>query len=1678
VGEVRYWLRVFGAVLAASAFALGVVVTGATAASASGSVTITVTGTVDTTTPSAANCLPQGADFTCPTLRDAVAYAVSPPVAGSSTAVVVDLSSGEYQIGDQTGEQALDVSAGNLTLTGTGVSETVVEGGGGAQLLTIASTAAVSLQDISLDGGTGPEGGDVYNDGNLSVSDATISGGYAADGGGGIYNDAGATLILGTGVTVTGDATSADGGGIYNAGSATLTGATLSGDLASSGGGIYNGVEGSLSVGTGTTLDGNSAATTAGGGGIFNDGSLVVAGATIEGNSTHGVGGGIYNASSAPVTVSDSTINGNSATSRGGGIYNDEGTLIVTDSTVSDNTAAITSTGAGIDNEARGQLSFSGGDVSGNAGEGIWNGGVLAVSGSTISGNSLGAGIDNESSEVGSGALDGVTGAVLSDVTISGNSGGAGGGIDNGAAVGASTLTVSSSTISGNLGEDGGGIDSHGTFTATNSTLSGNSTESAGGSALYADSSSATMSFDTIADNPGPTGTVSIDNVGGGSVKLASSVLAYAPGKQCAGTVSNGGGNVATDSSCGLASGDGKDPGLLPLADNGGTSETMAIGSATSPAVNTTTGSICKSAGGETVSSDQLGRPRPTTIGGVEGCDAGAYQLQAAPAASKGAATAAVTLGVAGTGDTASPSAAHCSVSGSSGTCPTLRDAVAYANSKSTTAVAVDLSSGEYRLADGALKVSIAKLTLCGAGTAETVVEAGGMSGDDILSITESSAVVSVEHLTLDGGNGADTHGDDSGAGDVYNEGTLSLLGAGVTGGFASGNSTTGKNGGGGGGIYNDAGATLILSTGTTVTGDATSADGGGIYNAGSATVGASQASAASVSDDSAALGGGIYNGGHNAGLALGRGAVLAGDSALIGGGSGGGIYNGASGLLSVTGSNLTGDSAEVDGGAIYNESSVGSDAASVSGATISGSGTAGDGGGIYNGASGVTATLSITDSTVTGDFAIGGAGGIDNEGTIASITNSVVSEDSAVTGGGGIINDGTIGSISGSTLSGDSVEGAGFGGALENTRNATITGSTLTDDTAPSGYGGAVWNSDTLGIDDSLLVQDSASFGGGIDNDRGTVALTDSTVSQDSSGSDGSALYNDGGVTSLSFDTLADNPAPPGAGSVDNVDKSEGTVALASSVLAYAPADQCSGAGTVTDGGGNIATDSSCSLLSGNGVDPELLPLAGNGGATETMAIGSDSSPAVNTTPGPNCEDAEGDAVSTDQRGYPRPTTISSGAGCDAGAYQLAAPGTTSSTATEPSSTTGTITALPDSGVPIGTALYDAATVSSNSPTVSPSGTVQFYICPPATLSVYGSTTCDSTIGSSFESETLPVGPESVTVFSKAQTVTSTGTWCLAADYSGDDILPPSSDASSNECFTVTKGTAAVATTATGANFGGNARDTVTVTGAGVTPTGSATFYYCFSATVALTKCSSPVTKVDPGAEPVALAGGKATSPSLSIADPGYYCFFASYSGDSNYDGPTTSESGSECFRATRSPSVTSAAGATASVGHSFSFVVRTTGYPLPSITETGMLPKGLHLVDNHNGTATISGTATAGSGGRHGLTLKAANSAGSATQSFVLTVDQAPAVTSAATATATIGHDFSFMVRTTGYPPASIAESGTLPKGLHFVNNHNGTATISGTAAAGSSGHYKLALSATNSIGSAKQTFVLTVS
>ena len=86
---------------------------------------------------------------------------------------------------------------------------------------------------------------------------------------------------------------------------------------------------------------------------------------------------------------------------------------------------------------------------------------------------------------------------------------------------------------------------------------------------------------------------------------------------------------------------------------------------------------------------------------------------------------------------------------------------------------------------------------------------------------------------------------------------------------------------------------------------------------------------------------------------------------------------------------------------------------------------------------------------------------------------------------------------------------------------------------------------------------------------------------------------------------------------------------------------------------------------------------------------------------------------------------------------------------------------------------------------------------------------------------------------------------------------------------------------------------------------------------------------------------------------------------------------------------------------------------------------------------------------------------------------------ITSARAATFTVGKNQVFKVVTSASPKPLLSETGKLPRGVTFVDNGNGSATIAGTPAARSGGIYQLVFAASNSVPNARATqkFTLTV-
>ena len=160
--------------------------------------------------------------------------------------------------------------------------------------------------------------------------------------------------------------------------------------------------------------------------------------------------------------------------------------------------------------------------------------------------------------------------------------------------------------------------------------------------------------------------------------------------------------------------------------------------------------------------------------------------------------------------------------------------------------------------------------------------------------------------------------------------------------------------------------------------------------------------------------------------------------------------------------------------------------------------------------------------------------------------------------------------------------------------------------------------------------------------------------------------------------------------------------------------------------------------------------------------------------------------------------------------------------------------------------------------------------------------------------------------------------------------------------------------------------------------------------------------------------------------------------------------------------PAITSANATTFTVGTSGSFSVVATGYPVPTVSETGSLPSGVGFDAS---TDKLSGTPRSGSGGTYPISFTASNGIGSnASQSFTLTVDQAPAITSGNSATFTVGQAGTFTVTATGFPTPTFSETGALPNGISLGAV---SGVLGGTPGPDTQGTYNLTMMASNGVG-----------
>jgi fibronectin-binding autotransporter adhesin len=175
---------------------------------------------------------------------------------------------------------------------------------------------------------------------------------------------------------------------------------------------------------------------------------------------------------------------------------------------------------------------------------------------------------------------------------------------------------------------DSHGIDNdHGSLVVANSTFAGNrAPQPAGHGGGIANSGPSTVINSTFTGNQAPGGGSAIFTHEGGVVTLQNTIVAGGASGNCLGPIIDGGHNLQfPGTSCGNRI-PSVDPGVLPLADNGGPTQTAAL-SPESPAIGAGDPTVCLASPVDNV--DQRGAPR--IAGGETRCDIGAFEMGGAP---------------------------------------------------------------------------------------------------------------------------------------------------------------------------------------------------------------------------------------------------------------------------------------------------------------------------------------------------------------------------------------------------------------------------------------------------------------------------------------------------------------------------------------------------------------------------------------------------------------------------------------------------------------------------------------------------------------------------------------------------------------------------------------------------------------------------------------------------------------------------------------------------------------------------------------------------------------------------------------------------------------------------------------------------------------------------------------
>ena len=449
----------------------------------------------------------------------------------------------------------LPAIANNLTISAPTNLAVTIDGNSLGSVLVVNSSETVTLSGLTITGGNAPSGtggGGILNGGTLTVNGCTVFGNASAAKGAGIFNNYVLTI---NSSTITSNAAATGGGGVFNNGGiTTINNSTVTTNSGTNGAGLNS--SGTVIV-SNSIFSNNVSTGGAGGGGAFyiNSGTLSVTNSTLSNNTAADLGGGICNIG-ATITVSGSTISSNTA-SNGGGIYS-QSSFAVSTSTLSGNYSS--GVGGGIDING-GSATISTSTISGNTGAGGGGGicnfsstSTLIVNDSTLTGNT------GSGSGAGGGGIINVGPAAILNSTISNNTATGSGAVGGGIAQYGSSITLHDTIDAGNtLGSGAADPDFYGTIN-TSVTL---------GSTIYSEG------YNLIGNSAGSVGFV--NGLNGDQVGTAASpILAQL------GTLQNNGGSTLTmapiGSSPAVNAGDPSNTSSLPQTDQRGPGFARIVG--------------------------------------------------------------------------------------------------------------------------------------------------------------------------------------------------------------------------------------------------------------------------------------------------------------------------------------------------------------------------------------------------------------------------------------------------------------------------------------------------------------------------------------------------------------------------------------------------------------------------------------------------------------------------------------------------------------------------------------------------------------------------------------------------------------------------------------------------------------------------------------------------------------------------------------------------------------------------------------------------------------------------------------------------------------------------------------------------------------------------------------------